>query len=237
MSQLVCKNLVVGYEGNVILNDISFEINKGDYLCVIGENGTGKTTLMKTVLGLKKQMAGDIIWGDGLQTNEIGYLTQQSEIQREFPASVKEVVLSGFQSNCGLRPFYNKKEKAQAMNMMKKMGIDSYAKRCYRELSGGQQQRVLLARALCATEKILFLDEPVSGLDPKVSKEMYQMVERLNKEEAVSIIMISHDIETSLQYASHILQIGGDIFFGKKEEYLLYKQNKNIIKEGAIGNE
>ncbi|MFI3237888.1 MAG: ABC transporter ATP-binding protein [Lachnospiraceae bacterium] len=220
MSQLFCKELSLGYDSCVILEHLNFEVNKGDYLCIIGENGAGKTTLMKAILGLKKQISGEISWGDGLKTNEIGYLTQQSEIQREFPASVYEIVLSGYQSRCGLRPFYNKAEKEGALSLMKKMGVDGFAKRSYRELSGGQQQRVLLARALCATQKILFLDEPVTGLDPVVSAEMYGLVEELNKKDDITIIMISHDVETALQYASHILQIGATPFFGTRDEYL-----------------
>ncbi|WP_317854020.1 metal ABC transporter ATP-binding protein [Chakrabartyella piscis] len=220
MAQLICKNVTLGYDGVAVLEDLNFQVNQGDYLCIIGENGTGKTTLMKAILGLRKQMLGEISWSDGVATNEIGYLTQQSEIQREFPASVKEVVFSGFQSKCGLRPFYKKEEKQLATQIMEKLGVDVFAGKCYRELSGGQQQRVLLARALCATQKILFLDEPVTGLDPKVSVEMYDVFQRLNQEDGVTIIMISHDVQTSLEYATHILQIGETIFFGTKEEYV-----------------
>lgn len=220
MSQLICKNLNLGYNGNVILENLNFSIEKGEYLCVIGENGTGKTTLMKAILGLLKPMSGEITWGEELKNSQVGYLTQQSEIQKEFPASVMEVVISGFQSKCGIRPFYNKKEKQKAKELMTKLGIDGFSKRCYRELSGGQQQRVLLARALCATEKFLFLDEPVSGLDPKISLEMYELVDKLNREDEVTILMISHDVDAALQYATHILQIGVDPFFGTKEEYV-----------------
>ncbi|MFI3207445.1 MAG: ABC transporter ATP-binding protein [Clostridia bacterium] len=220
MSQLICKDLSLGYNDNLIIKELSFSVEKGDYLCIIGENGAGKTTLMKAILGLLKPISGSIVWGDGLHKNEIGYLTQQSEIQKEFPASVTEIVLSGFQSKCGIRPFYNKKEKAEAKDLMHKLGIDALSKRCYRELSGGQQQRVLLARALCATQKILFLDEPVSGLDPQVSHDMYELIKSLNTIEGVTIIMISHDIRASLKYSSHILKIGNNSFFGTKEEYL-----------------
>ena len=219
MSYIEAKNLSVGYDGEVVRKDISFTVNKGDYLCIIGDNGSGKTTLMKTILGLKKPLSGEIIMGDGLKKNEIGYLPQQTVIQKDFPASVKEIVLSGCLSKCGMRPFYNKEEKALALENMKRMGIEALQDKCYRELSGGQQQRVLLARALCATEKLLLLDEPVSGLDPNVTAEMYKLIEQLNKD-GVTIIMISHDIESAVKYASHILHIGENIFFAEKAQYV-----------------
>ena len=216
---ITVKNLSVGYEGEVVAGNINFTVNKGDYLCIVGENGSGKTTLMKTLLGLRKPMGGEIIMGDDLKKNEIGYLPQQTIVQKDFPASVREIVMSGFQGRCGLRPFYNKAEKEEAIMNMERMGIKDLADKCYRELSGGQQQRVLLARALCATGKILLLDEPVSGLDPKVTAEMYQLIKDLNKE-GVTIIMISHDMEAASKYASHILHIGDKLFFGTREEYL-----------------
>lgn len=220
MAQLSCQNLSLGYEGKEILSGLSFEVNSGDYLCIVGENGSGKSTLMRTVLGLKKPMSGKIVTGDGLSANEIGYLPQQTLVQRDFPASVKEIVISGNQGHCGLRPFYNKQEKELAVENMKKMGIYDLQNRCYRELSGGQQQRVLLARALCATKKMLLLDEPVAGLDPKVTADMYSLIDGLNKEDKITIIMISHDLDAAIKYASHILHIGKDIFFGTKEEYI-----------------
>lgn len=220
MAQLSCQNLSLGYEGKEILSGLSFEVNSGDYLCIVGENGSGKSTLMRTVLGLKKPMSGKIVTGDGLSANEIGYLPQQTLVQRDFPASVKEIVISGNQGHCGLRPFYNKQEKELAAQNMKKMGIYDLQNRCYRELSGGQQQRVLLARALCATKKMLLLDEPVAGLDPKVTADMYSLIDGLNKEDKITIIMISHDLDAAIKYASHILHIGKDIFFGTKDEYI-----------------
>lgn len=219
MSLLDVRNLSVGYDAQPVVSDLNFRVNEGDYLCIVGENGSGKTTLMKTLLGLREPLSGQIITGDGLKRNEIGYLPQQTIVQKDFPASVKEIVLSGFQGRIGLRPFYNKDEKLQAEENMKRMGIADHANQCYRELSGGQQQRVLLARALCATRKILLLDEPVSGLDPKVTAEMYSLIQSLNREN-ITIIMISHDIEAAVKYASHILHIGGHIFFGTRDEYL-----------------
>ena len=219
MSLLTIRTLSLGYESQTIVENLNFTVDAGDYLCIVGENGSGKSTLMKTLLHLNSPMGGEILTGDGLKATEIGYLPQQTLVQRDFPASVREIVLSGFQSKCGLRPFYNREEKAQAAENMERMGITDLKDRCYRELSGGQQQRVLLARALCTTRKILLLDEPVSGLDPRVTVEMYDLIESLNKE-GITIIMISHDISAAIRYASHILHIGGKVFFGTKEEYL-----------------
>ncbi len=222
MSQLICQNLTLGYEGQKILSDLSFSVESGDYLCILGENGSGKTTLMKTILGLRKPMSGEIRTGDGLNRRSIGYLPQQTMVQKDFPASVREIVLSGFQGQCGLRPFYTKDEKQQAEKNMALMGLSGMQKRCYRELSGGQQQRVLLARALCATEKMLLLDEPVAGLDPKVTQEMYRLIEQLNKEHGITVVMISHDLRAALQFANKILHIGDKVFFGTREAYLRY---------------
>lgn len=232
MAQLTCENLSLGYDGKAILQDLNFSVNAGDYLCVVGENGSGKSTLMRTVLGLQAPLSGKIVTGDGLKPNEIGYLPQQTAAQKDFPASVREVVLSGCQSGCGLRPFYNRAEKQLAAENMKKMGIDALAGRCYRELSGGQQQRVLLARALCATRKMLLLDEPVAGLDPKVTVEMYRTIASLNRDDGITVIMISHDLAAAVKYASHILHIGQTVFFGTKQDYL-----RSDIGRGFAGTE
>ena len=226
MAQLICSDLTLGYDGRKVVDNLSFSVNGGDYLCVVGENGSGKSTLMKAILHLHPPISGSINTGDGLLPNEIGYLPQQTVVQRDFPASVREIVLSGCLNRCGLRPFYNSEEKKSAEDSMRKMGIASLAKRCYRELSGGQQQRVLLARALCATGKMLLLDEPVSGLDPKVTNEMYELISELH-ESGITIIMISHDISAAVKYATHILHIGSPLFFGTKDEYLksdIFKQ-------------
>ena len=219
MAYITVRDLSLGYDAHSIVEGLNFAVNAGDYLCIVGENGSGKTTLMRTLLNLQGPVGGQILIGDGLKKNEIGYLPQQTVVQKDFPASVREIVLSGCQGRCGLRPFYSKEEKQLAEDNMERMGITELAKRCYRELSGGQQQRVLLARALCATRKVLLLDEPVSGLDPKVTAEMYSLIADLNRE-GITIIMISHDIAAAVRYASHILHIGSRIFFGTKEEYL-----------------
>ena len=236
MAQLTCQNLSVGYDGRPVLQGLNFEVSAGDYLCIVGENGSGKSTLMKTILGLQTPISGTILTGDGLRKNEIGYLPQQTQVQKDFPASVKEIVLSGCQGRCGRRPFYSKKEKRLAADAMDKMRISQLAGRCYRELSGGQQQRVLLARALCATRKMLLLDEPVSGLDPKVTVEMYELIESLNQEDGITVIMISHDLSAALHYASHILHIDDSVFFGTKADYLRSPQGKlfNSGKGGGV---
>jgi len=204
---LICENLTVGYDKKAVVSNLSFKVNAGDYLCIVGENGSGKSTLMKTLLKLKSPMSGTVSIGDGLSENEIGYLPQQTVIQKDFPASVYEVVLSGCLNGCGLRPFYNKAQKRSAVENMEKLGISNLMKRCYRELSGGQQQRALLARALCATRKLLLLDEPVAGLDPVATTEMYELIANLNKQDKTTIIMISHDTSAIEKYASHILRI------------------------------
>ena len=219
MALLTVTDLSLGYEGRTIAKDLCFSVNPGDYLCIVGENGSGKTTLMRTLLHLQAPLSGEISVGDGLKKNEIGYLPQQTFIQKDFPASVREIVLSGCQGRCGLRPFYGKKDKEAATKALERMGISNLADRCYRELSGGQQQRVLLARALCASGKLLLLDEPVTGLDPKATADMYGLIEELNRD-GLTIIMISHDIAAAIRYASHILHIGTKVFFGTKEEYL-----------------
>lgn len=233
MAQLSCENLTLGYEGHPILTGLSFEVNEGDYLCIVGENGSGKTTLMRTILGLLPPLSGRITTGDGLKQNEIGYLPQQTEVQRDFPASVQEVVLSGCQNRAGFRPFYTAAEKALAAENMEKLGLTPLKRRCYRELSGGQQQRVLLARALSATKKVLLLDEPVTGLDPKVSQEMYEYIRKINKEDGITVIMITHDIAAALEDATHILHIGKDVFFGPKEEYIKDRASEAFRKGGA----
>ena len=218
MPQIICENASLGYDGKPIVTDLSFTVNAGDYLCIVGENGSGKSTLMKTILNLTAPLAGAIHM-EGLRSTEIGYLPQQTQVQRDFPASVQEIVRSGFQGQCGLRPFYTREEKAVAARNLERLGLGGFERRCYRELSGGQQQRVLLARALCATRKCLLLDEPVSGLDPKAAAQMYEIIRQLHQE-GITIIMISHDLESALNHATHVLHIGKELFFGTKEAYL-----------------
>ncbi len=235
MALITATDLSLGYDSQVIVSNLNFSVKQGDYLCIVGENGSGKTTLIKTLLHLQEPISGQISNGDGLKKNEIGYLPQQTIVQKDFPASVREIVLSGCQGRCGLRPFYNKEEKMLAKKNMERMGISDLAKKCYRNLSGGQQQRVLLARALCATGKVLLLDEPVAGLDPVVTSQMYELIEGLNKE-GITIIMISHDIASAVRYASHILHIGDRIFFGTKEDYLKSEEGQLFTEQQNGGD-
>lgn len=219
MSYIKCEDLTLGYDGVPVTEHISFEVNKGDYLCIVGENGVGKSTLVKTLLGLIKPLSGTLSAGDDLKAGEIGYLPQQNSMQKDFPATINEIVLSGTLSMTGFKPFYTKEQKQLADESMKKLGIYGMKNKSFRRLSGGQQQRVLLARALCATGKLILLDEPVAGLDPKVTKELYELIKELNKD-GVSIIMVTHDIKAATKYASHILHLGREeMFYGTAEEY------------------
>jgi zinc transport system ATP-binding protein len=219
MAQITCKDLSFAYDGETVLSDINFSIDAGAYLCIVGENGSGKSTLMRGILGLKHPSKGEIIFDD-LKPTEIGYLPQQTQIQRDFPASVSEVVLSGRLNSMRGRMFCNAEDKAAAAANMERLGIDDIADRCYLELSGGQQQRVLLARAMCATKKLLLLDEPVTGLDPVAANEMYNLIKLVNLCDNTSVIMISHDIHAAVRYATHILHLGhSQLFFGTTEQY------------------
>lgn len=232
-----CKDVTLGYENKVVAKNLNFKIDQGEYLCVVGENGTGKSTLIKTLLGLIKPLNGEVIANvQGKNHKGVGYLPQQTQAQKDFPASVWEVVLSGVLNNDHRCPFYNKKDKAEAEKNMEKLNILDLKKRCYRELSGGQQQRVLLARALCATDSVLILDEPVTGLDPAASMELYETIKDLNKKENVTIIMVSHDIKNALNYATHILHLEQENdFFGTVEEYK--KSNVSNMFLGGAAND
>ena len=217
MPLLKADNLKLGYGSAPVAENITFSVNKGDYLCVIGENGSGKTTLIKALTGLVKPLSGNIEFGVG--SLKIGYLPQQTELQRDFPASVKEIVMSGFAGNGVFHPFYSKKEKETARRFAERLGISKLWQRCYRELSGGQQQRVLLARALCASGNLLLLDEPAAALDTEAANEMYELISSVNRD-GTAVIMVTHDIKSALKYSNLILKIGNEIFFGTNEEFL-----------------
>ncbi|MGB4609515.1 MAG: metal ABC transporter ATP-binding protein [Saccharofermentanales bacterium] len=232
MSLITCKNLSFEYDGVPAIKDINFSVSDGDYLCVVGENGTGKSTLIKGLLYLKKPFQGEIIYHDQLSADTIGYLPQQTPAQKEFPASVYEVVLSGCLNSLKFKPFFTRKEINIAKNNMDKLGILPIKNACYCDLSGGQQQRVLLARALCATKKIIVLDEPVAGLDPVVTQELYEIIEHINQVHKITIVMVSHDIQAAIKYASHILHLHNtQLFFGTTKEYLQSKVGQKFLGE------
>ncbi|MBQ9898780.1 MAG: ABC transporter ATP-binding protein [Ruminococcus sp.] len=218
---LECKNLTASYDGVNVIEGLSFKINEGDYLCILGENGSGKSTLIKCLLGIKPADKGEIVMGDGLKPTDIGYLPQHTDLQKGFPATVGEVVISGCLGRRGLRPFYSSKEKKTAREAMERLGIADLAERSCRDLSGGQQQRMFLARAMCAAKKLLLLDEPVTGLDPQASAEMYDLIDELNHKDKMTVIMVSHDVVKSLDSASRILCLCScsHSFFGTPKEY------------------
>lgn len=221
MALLSCEKVCFAYESGHVCENIDFELSEGDYLCIVGENGAGKSTLVKGLLGLKAPCSGKITRSPGLRANEIGYLPQQTSAQSDFPAGVFEVVLSGCLNGLGFRPFYRRQDRDKALSSLEKLDISDLKDCCYRDLSGGQQQRVLLARALCATKKLLLLDEPFAGLDPLVTAELYKLIEHINRDLGISIIMVSHDIRGAVKYATHILHLKTvQVFFGKTGDYL-----------------
>ena len=225
MALISCRDLCLAYEGKTAVRDLSFDVLPGDYLCIVGENGSGKSTLIKALLGLKKPRSGSIQYGDGLRRREIGYLPQQTPAQKDFPASVREVVLSG----CRATPFFAPAEKRRAEENMEKLGLTELRRACYRDLSGGQQQRVLLARALCATRKLLLLDEPVTGLDPTVSAELYRIIQDLN-DEGVTVIMVSHDVDCAIERAKKILHLRTvPLFFGNSGDYRMSEIGRSFM--------
>ena len=223
MAQLRCENISVGYEDGIVVSDVSFELNRGDYVCIVGENGAGKSSLLKGILGLAKIQGGKLEYGDGMSRADVGYLPQQKDYQKNFPATVKEVVMSGFLIKMGLRPYYNRAEKAKAMEILSDFGMADYVRASFGSLSGGQKQRVLLARAMCATDKLLLLDEPTTGLDPVATEELYELLKRLNREKKTTILMVSHDLNKAVSDAGLILHVNkrsGCGYFGPADKYL-----------------
>lgn len=220
MSLITCEDLTLAYDTGIVASGVSFTLEAGSYLCIVGENGSGKSTLLKAMLGLHPVGGGVLTVDPAVRKSGIGYLPQHTPAQRDFPASVREIVRSGCLRRSGLRPFWRASDKKLAEEAMARMGIDHLAGRCYRELSGGQQQRVLLARAYCATGKLILLDEPIAGLDPMAMTEMYSMIADLNRE-GVAVVMVSHDVSAAVNYATHILHMSKTTaFFGSTEEYL-----------------
>lgn len=233
MALIEFADVCLSYENHIVISALSFVLNAGNYLGIVGENGSGKTTLMKALLSLKTATKGQIKIGDGLLRWEIGYLPQQTTAQKDFPASVWEVVLSGHQNSRGLRPFYSAREKKCALENMNMLGISSLRHHSYRELSGGQQQRVLLARALCATKKLIVLDEPTAGLDPVASADLYQFIQQLNAQ-GVTIVMVSHDMQNTVKYTSHILHLQGEtFFFGTTQQYRESSIGKRFLADAS----
>lgn len=223
MAQLRCENISVGYEDGIVVSDVSFELNRGDYVCIVGENGAGKSSLLKGILGLAKIQGGKLEYGDGMSRADVGYLPQQKDYQKNFPATVKEVVMSGFLNKMGLRPYYNRAEKVRAMEILSDFGMADYVRASFGSLSGGQKQRVLLARAMCATDKLLLLDEPTTGLDPVATEELYELLKRLNREKKTTILMVSHDLNKAVSNAGLILHVNkrsGCGYFGPADKYL-----------------
>lgn len=233
---LACNNVSFGYENIIAISEVSFSLKEGEYLCVVGENGSGKSTLMKGLLGLLKPLKGELILEEALQKSSIGYLPQQTDLQKDFPATVFEVVLSGCLKQRGLLPFYSKKEKETAMKNLKRLGMEEFKSHPYKDLSGGQQQRVLIARALCATDRLLILDEPVTGLDPAATMELYQLIKHLNQKYKVAIIMVTHDIKSAVNQADLVLHLGQtQLFFGNVEEYKQSEIGSSFLNLGKEG--
>ena len=230
MPLIKCDNVTIGYDGLVAVSNVSFNIEENDYLCIIGDNGTGKSTLLKALLGLKHISGGKIEFLSDLKKSQIGYLAQQTDVQKFFPASVNEVVLSGCLNKIGLKPFYGSSEKHRAEVALDTLGISKLKKKCYRELSGGQQQRVLLARALCAADRLLVLDEPTTGLDPYMTTELFSFIKKMNEEKGIAMVMVTHDTHCAVKYSKHILHLkDDDYFYGTTDEYINSDLGKKYI--------
>ena len=223
MTLFSCKDLTLGYDGRAVAENLNFEAEKGDYLCIIGENGTGKSTLIKTLLGLNKPLSGEIKREASFSPRRIGYMPQKTPMQKDFPASVREVVLSGCLGGKGFWSFYTKADRKKAAEVMERLDIFGLADRCIRELSGGQQQRVFLARAMCAAKDVLLVDEPCAGLDAGGSAELYALLDELHRADGMTVLMVTHDLEAAGVYAGKILKLGhagNNRFYRTREEYL-----------------
>lgn len=230
MAYITCENLTLAYEGRAVVSDLSFTVEKGDYLCIVGENGSGKSTLVKTLVGLKKPMAGSVSLGDGLTRRGVGYVPQSVPAGRDFPATVYEVVASGLLGRIGIRPFYTRGDKKKVYDCMERLGIYDIRDQCFRELSGGQMQRVQLARAMCAADELIVLDEPASGLDPVITAQLYGIIKELNRDDGMTVVMVSHDILSAVRYATKILHLEKDAsFFGSSDEYRQNRMGRHFL--------
>ncbi|MGN1098667.1 MAG: metal ABC transporter ATP-binding protein [Clostridia bacterium] len=239
MSLIQVRDLSISYDGKIVVSGLNFDINQGDFLCIFGENGSGKSSLIKAILGLKSTASGHIHFEKDFSRRDIGYMPQKTEVQRDFPASVGEVVMSGCQGSMGLRPFYGKTERLKAASAMERLGITDIKRECYRNLSGGQQQKVLLARALCGADRMILLDEPTTALDPIATAEFYRLISRLHKEEGITVVMVSHDISGALGYSTDILHLGGSeiMFYGKTADYVKTKIGASFTGQNNEGGE
>ena len=234
MSYIICKDLSFSYDNQIVVSGLNFQVDEGDYLCVVGENGTGKSTLLKGLLGLKKPSGGEIVMGEGLKSTQIGYVPQQDAVQQDFPASVYEVVLSGCLNSRGMRPGYGAAEKKRALDNLDLLGIASIKNKSFQELSGGQRQRVLLARSLCATKRLILLDEPTTGLDPLAVEELYGLLDELNTKQGITVIMVSHAIRDAVSHADHILHLShAGYFFRTVEAYKKSGFGENFLGGAA----
>ena len=231
MSLIQVKNAAFRYDGKEVVSDLNFSVEHCDYLCIVGENGSGKSTLVKGLLGLKAPYSGEITFGEGLTARQIGYLPQQKESQRDFPASVQEVVLSGTLNSLGVRPFYTKEQRRNALVQIERVGMLPHKNAAFRDLSGGQQQRTLLARALAATQKLLILDEPIASLDPIAAAEMYRLIEEINRNHCVTVIMVSHDPHAAAHEANRVLHLENrQLFFGPASDYRKSEIGKRFLR-------
>ncbi len=235
MALISCENAAFGYDSEIVLSDINFSLHGGEYMCILGENGAGKSTLIKGILKLMNPVSGTIRMGEGLKAWEIGYLPQQTAVQKNFPASVFEVVLSGRINSMGIRPFYSGRDRKDAHEKIRLMGMEEYEKKSYQELSGGQKQRVLLARALCASKKLILLDEPAAGLDPVAMNDLYELIKDINDNMKMTVIMVSHDVRAAVKYASHILHLSHkQLFFGTTADYIKSSAGKEFLEGGTV---
>jgi len=234
MKIIECKKLNIGYADKLVCSNITFSVEKGQYVCIIGENGSGKSTLIKTILGLNKPLNGRVVFGGHFNKSHVGYLPQQTEFQKDFPATVREIVMSGFLGRMGFRPFYNKVEKEKCNKILSQLGATDYQDKSFKDLSGGQQQRVLLARALCATDELLVLDEPTNGLDARAIRHFYELIDKLNRDNGLTVVMVTHSVENVIKYATHVVYLKDTMeFAGAKEEFL----NSEYAKYFKLGEE
>jgi zinc transport system ATP-binding protein len=220
-SILELKQLRLGFGDNIVINNASLVLEEGDFACIVGANGAGKSTLVRAILGLIKPLGGDIHYCGDLKQTQIGYLPQETRPDSNFPATVEEIVLSGCLGHMGWKPFYCHKEKQHIRRSLKILGIESLAKKRFVDLSGGQKQKVLLARSLSATTKMIILDEPSNSLDHKSRKDFYKTLKNLNREQGLTILMITHDLDADDLIGNKVIAIKeGKVTLSETNDYL-----------------